>query len=455
MIQYITEEIKNKNMNKFNLVYNRWDQITGERIPNGGTEIGMVERCWDGSGLLRHFISNGNNCLSDMFELEFFKLEDVYSNRDKKFYYIIDHGRIDLKESFDINKIFDTEKDPPFDKVYEKTSLLNEDVIKCFKECDNLRIMYITEHEPDDEIGFITLVDYLRKKGIENDRIYVMNNNSNLELLKAKYNTNINVRTLKFIPFSCILAFDVIKSEYNPNKAGKFFMCHNKGPKIHRILLLSLFRKMNLLDNINWSYIPPYRVHTGIRNFIEHFNISDLYPILDDLEYIIKLNIKVGDYEKNRNWFNEAYKEFSVQLPMHVLIPEDRETLENSYVNIVTESSYLNSNINVVHITEKSIRPFYFHQIPIILATPNHVKTLREKFNLDMFDDIVDHSYDNEFDDKKRIFILANEIERLDENKESIIEFYKNNKQRFEDNKNKILKILSDREDYHYFKNLI
>lgn len=72
-----------------------------------------------------------------------------------------------------------------------------------------------------------------------------------------------------------------------------------------------------------------------------------------------------------------------------------------------------------------------------------------------MFDDIVDHSYDNEFDDKKRIFILANEIERLDENKESIIEFYKNNKQRFEDNKNKILKILSDREDYHYFKNLI
>jgi hypothetical protein len=112
-------------------------------------------------------------------------------------------------------------------------------------------------------------------------------------------------------------------------------------------------------------------------------------------------------------------------------------------------------NKNVIHITEKSIRPFYFYQIPLIVATTNHVQTLRERFNLDMFDDIIDHSYDSEQDDKKRIFILAKEIKRINENKESIIEFYQNNQERFEENKRKILQILADRKDYFYFKSLI
>lgn len=450
----INKQTNNK-MDKFNLVYNRWDNETGERIPNGGNEIGMPERCWDAAGLLWHFNFNGTNWRDDIFELAFYNMEDVYNNKDKKFYYIIDHGRIDLSESFNANRLLDPEKNPPLERVYEKTSLLGEDVIKCFKECENLNIIYLTEHEADDENGFSKLIDYLRKNEIENDRVYVMNNNSNLNNLKIKYGTTINVKTLEFIPFSSMIAFDVIKSEFIANKNGKFFLCHNKSPKVHRLLLLAKMKNMGLLDNVNWSYIPPYKADMDMNNFIEWFTPTDLIPLTDDIYYLINLDIKVGDFEQNRNWFKQAHKEFEMELPNHVLVPEDKETLENSYINIVTESHYINSNKNVVHITEKSMRPFYFYQIPLILATPNHVKTLREKYDLDMFDDIVDHSYDNELDDKNRLFRLVNEIKRLNDNKENIIEFYRNNKERFENNKNKMLKILSDRKDYFYFKSLI
>ena len=50
---------------------------------------------------------------------------------------------------------------------------------------------------------------------------------------------------------------------------------------------------------------------------------------------------------------------------------------------------------------------------------------------------------------------IIEEIKRLNQNKEQIKEFYRNNQQRFIDNKNKVLNMLSDTSDFTFFKNLI
>jgi hypothetical protein len=221
------------------------------------------------------------------------------------------------------------------------------------------------------------LINFLRDNEIENDRIFVLNNNSNLNNLKNKYNTCVNVKTLDFIPFSSTLAFDVIQSEFVSEKKGKLFICHNKSPKPHRYMILALMKSMGVLENTNWSLIPPTKSHFTMGNFYEYFNHSDLVPIENDLMNLVNLDIKVGDFEKNRNWFNEPHREFEMKLPNNVLIPEDRETLENSYFNIVTESEYINLNKNIIHITEKSIRPFYFYQIPLIVATHLNIKNIK------------------------------------------------------------------------------
>jgi hypothetical protein len=54
-----------------------------------------------------------------------------------------------------------------------------------------------------------------------------------------------------------------------------------------------------------------------------------------------------------------------------------------------------------------------------------------------------------------RLIMFFNEIKRLNENKELLITFYKNNKERFIYNKEIVVKINNSKRDYDYFKNLI
>ena len=78
------------------------------------------------------------------------------------------------------------------------------------------------------------------------------------------------------------------------------------------------------------------------------------------------------------------------------------------------------------------------------------------KYGLDFYDDIIDHSYDDEPNQRKRLDMFVNEIKRLSENKQMIIDFYKNNKERFIDNKQRIVNILKVvDEDYLFFESLI
>ena len=62
--------------------------------------------------------------------------------------------------------------------------------------------------------------------------------------------------------------------------------------------------------------------------------------------------------------------------------------------------------------TEKSYKCFALFQIPVWLAPYRAVACYRE-LGFDVFDDIVDHSYDLESDPVKRIRLIANQIENL------------------------------------------
>lgn len=66
--------------------------------------------------------------------------------------------------------------------------------------------------------------------------------------------------------------------------------------------------------------------------------------------------------------------------------------LFKSLLSIVNETNeFSNSN---VQLSEKSFKVFAWHQIPIFSASPKQVETVRS-IGFDMFDDIIDHSYDN------------------------------------------------------------
>ena len=78
------------------------------------------------------------------------------------------------------------------------------------------------------------------------------------------------------------------------------------------------------------------------------------------------------------------------------------------------------------------------------------------KDDLDFFEDIINHHYDDEPDHKKRLSMIVDEIERINNNKELFVNFYKNNQDSFEKNKQKIIGLLDFiNKDYDFFKNLI
>jgi len=168
---------------------------------------------------------------------------------------------------------------------------------------------------------------------------------------------------------------------------------------------------------------------THSKNYLDLNNKN----LVNDYKFMCN-NKKLCYFKEDINW-EDTMNTYNYTDPTDTFKSE--LNFQNAYINIITESHY-NLLENDVHITEKSFKPFYFFQLPIFLAEWKHIKMMREEYDLDFFDDLIDHSYDNEIDDIKRMHMVINEIKRLSTMREEISEFYKNNVDRLIKNHNLI-----------------
>ena len=81
----------------------------------------------------------------------------------------------------------------------------------------------------------------------------------------------------------------------------------------------------------------------------------------------------------------------------------------DSYVNYVTETSIVNG---LIFPSEKTWKPFLTGQFGIWLSNAGHVEFLRA-IGFDMFDDILDHSYDKEKNLHQRIDLLHKLLDHI------------------------------------------
>lgn len=92
------------------------------------------------------------------------------------------------------------------------------------------------------------------------------------------------------------------------------------------------------------------------------------------------------DFPLNHNTDNKVLEDIKYQQD------DPGKNLYRSLLAIVNETNdFTNDNI---HLTEKSFKFFAWHQIPVFNASRNHVEEIR-KLGFDLFDDIIDHSYDS------------------------------------------------------------
>jgi len=122
----------------------------------------------------------------------------------------------------------------------------------------------------------------------------------------------------------------------------------------------------------------------------------------------------------------------------------------DSIVKVVLESTYDDSIIpgtkctnycggifsDRVFLTEKTFFAFQSYQIPLFVTVKGHVQAVRDH-GFDVFDDIVDHSYDLEPNPGNRIKMVADELERLLKNKDSIMSVTNLNERRKKNNQHR------------------
>ncbi len=418
--------------NILNLVYDIWD---GDAPIFNGKSHYPNKIFWDFEDFIKSYINSFSNCdESGKIVIKNHKIKDVYDNSNEKFYYVICHASISI------------------DEIINDKLILSEEIIECLKICKNFNLIFFSHHESDNENGFAVLNNI----GVSPKQIYIVNNNYKLNHYVINYKSEINVYSIMYLPIVVALSLEKNDIPFDVYEKNKFFMCFNRGPKIHRCSLLIYMLKNKLLDDTNWSFIPLYSKKCQNSNYLSLFDDSELETLHDEIEYIDNLKIKISDTEVNDLEFDDN-NEITIINPIYVnrLYPPDiPHNYKNAYINIVTESQFIDLG-NVIHITEKSFKPFFYYQFPIILATHHHIKSLKEKYNFDFFDDVINHSYDNEPDQKKRFKMITEELKRLHENKETLIEFYSKNSQRFEDNKNKVIQIGKNKSDYLFIKNLL
>jgi UDPglucose 6-dehydrogenase len=429
-----------KKKKTFNLVYDVWDELTNTPIPNGKQYFSRDNVISDGISLLKHCIIQTQR---EEFTTKKCRIDEVKRKPNENYYYVVNYHEptsfiVDYVEEFDGKfKLNSSEKE-----------LINSDIKQMLRDLSNFFILLITEHEPTNEIEFVKILKYFELNDIDLDKVYCINNNSKLDEYKKKYDSQVNVYKINFLLYCKIRDLkDAGGCYFEPEKHGKFFVTFNKSLKPHRVGLLNLLNKEGLLNNVNWSFVPPED-----KNFDSNFLINVLEKDEIDEAFINGLDYKLSDYERDIYTLDENNKGQVSQTLTHI---ENFESYINSYVNITTESAF-DRQQNTIHISEKSFKPFFYFQYPIIVASQHHIKKMKELYGLDFFDDIIDHSYDNEPNHKKRLKMIIKEIKRINDNKDLFVEFYRNNQDRFEKNKQKTIGLLDFiNEDYDFFKSLI
>jgi hypothetical protein len=117
-----------------------------------------------------------------------------------------------------------------------------------------------------------------------------------------------------------------------------------------------------------------------------------------------------------------------------------RKNLQNYYANTVVEIVGETLIISPGIITEKYVATVYGFNFPIILGSRGSVKHLRNQ-GFDLFDDIIDHSYDSTDDPMKRIFSAIDLNKEILRNRALAINAWTKCKDRFMLNYKKIEEI--------------
>jgi hypothetical protein len=241
-----------------------------------------------------------------------------------------------------------------------------------YHELDADSWVIITTNEGSSHKWFDRLIPRLASAGVSLDHIVIRS--------ACLWDPDSPVRHIHTIVDECS-DFVTMLRDYQPIviDPAHHFICLNNGHRWQRFALICelLARNLKQFGRISYVQPPPIPVWG--------------FPMLIDKSEIL--------------WTEQRDINF----------PE----LSGALYNVICETAYESepgiSQLTHHHrpgMTEKSYKCFALYQIPIWLAPYRAVACYRE-LGFDVFDDIIDHSYDLEIDPVKRISMVADQIQTI------------------------------------------
>ena len=188
------------------------------------------------------------------------------------------------------------------------------------------------------------------------------------------------------------------------------FLSFNRIHKPHRMYFLLRLREMGMLDNnlISCAKIMDDQTFTQhiewiVKDKEDHNEIYDKYDLVDteklrteanDFMNELPLVLDVEDFEANECFYDDT-------------VWSSASFYQNSFMSILTESSPMGPGCYVSEVLFKAI--VFMHPF-MIIGQPRTLEVLRE-WGFDTFDDVFDNSYDLEEDMFKRIEMVLEQME--------------------------------------------
>lgn len=224
------------------------------------------------------------------------------------------------------------------------------------------------------------------------------------------------------------LAYQDLTPQVEKNFASnKNFICLNRSPRQHRINLVSYLVGLGLENHGTISFDKK---HAWATSWLERvsWNLTDLQietvkPVLmQGYEKLKTLDLQNSLSEADtviyaNNNYNSA-KNFDLFL---------RPLYQDHFVEIVSETQF---NIPFFGASEKFKNSVYGCSFPIVIGGYGVIKFLRD-LGVDMFDDVVDHSYDTIRDPLDRLCASIDLNQRLLTDNNFVKQQWKKNHDRF------------------------
>ena len=259
----------------------------------------------------------------------------------------------------------------------------------------------------------------LKHYNISEEKIVIFDFMNNLENAKKKFDTNIQFKYFNWLMVAWKHYINIPKTIDNVKekdyKREKYFITLNKSvKKQHRPFLLYYLWKNDLLDKgfVSFFYEKEFKSEfkDNMTNSYQEFvklSENEIDKFIDWLENNpLYVDVDKKEFEDNKQYSGA---------PNEIFNDKTDNAYKNSYFNILTESSFIESNMEFdldFYVNERNSFPITAFQPFIAVNGHHHMKKLQE-LGFKTFHPHIDETYDSIQNSAVRFYLITKEISRL------------------------------------------